>query len=75
MSNEIGVLFDKTQRALKALHRAGKSFKELEQISGEDRSWLRKFINNEITDPGSIRLESVCLNLKRYQRKVRENKK
>jgi len=71
MSNEIGILYDKAQRMAKA---TGLSYKELEKITDEDRSWIRKFLNNDIQDPGSKRLESFCHGIALYNRRQRESK-
>ena len=71
MSNEIGILYNKAQRMLKA---TGLKVRELEDITGEDRGWLYKFINNEISDPGSKRLEGVVKQIKKYNRQNRKAK-
>lgn len=65
MSNEIGILFDKAQRMAKA---TGLSYVELEEITGQDRNWIGKFLRNEIEDPGSRRLESFCHEIAKYNK-------
>lgn len=63
MSNETGILFDKAQKMAKA---TGLKVNELERITDEDRGWIRKFLNNEIADPGSIRLEGFVRDIRKY---------
>jgi len=72
MSNEIGILFDRAQRMAKA---TGLKINDLEKVTGEDRAWIRKFLNNEIADPGSKRLESFIAGIKKHNVKQRNGKK
>ena len=72
MSHEIGILFNKAQRLAKATHL---SVNELERITDEDRGWIRKFLNNEIQDPGSIRLEGFVRDITAWNKSQRKCKK
>jgi len=72
MSNEIGILFDKAQRMARG---TGLKVNDLERITGEDRGWIRKFLNNEIADPGSIRLEGFVRDVKKYNIEKRRGNK
>lgn len=71
MSNEIGILYNKAQRMAR---NTGLNPKELEAITGEDRNWIYKFLNNDINDPGSKRLEGFVNQIKKYNAKKRKAK-
>jgi len=72
MSCEKGFLYCKAQRMAKATHL---SINDLERITDEDRSWIRKFLNNDIRDPGSIRLEGFVHDICVWNKQQRKAKK
>jgi len=71
MSCEKGILYCKAIRLAKATRL---SVNDLERITDEDRGWIRKFLNNDINDPGSIRLEGFVRDITKWNREQRAKK-
>jgi len=72
MSNEKGILYNKAQKMAKATRL---SVNDLERITDEDRGWIRKFLNNDIRDPGSIRLEGFVRDIAIWNKNQRKAKR